>query len=221
MGMIARFYEVTEATLSEFLRRPSLAYDYTMSSFFKDSTAVEKAKEMIEELRTKMAGLPPGAIGQLEHVAALFNRKVNAQKGPQLVTSKPEEETECKEFSLEKDWHVLHYALNGTHDGGTRPLADAILGGREIPDVERASSFGMRYLTAEEVGDVANALKNVDPRQLLSKLDFEEAEQKEIYLSHTLQDLSDWEYLPDLFMVFRDFYIETARKRNAMLLSIT
>jgi hypothetical protein len=226
MGMIAKFYQITPDRLSEFLRRPSLAYDYTMSSFYENPIAIKAAEGMLTEMRTKMAGFPPEASSHLEHVAGLIQRKANQKKGPRLVTEEREPETERKEFSLEKDWHVLHYALHGTHDGGNSPLADAILGGREIPDVEGVTSFGaqttaaIRYLTSEEVRNVATALGKVDPQQLLSKLDFEDAQQKRIYLGHTLQNLSDWEYLPELFAAFRDFYAEASRNGKAMLLTI-
>lgn len=227
MGMIAKFYQVPQGRLAEFLRRPSLAYDYTMSSFYDNPDAIKAAEEMLGKMRSQIARFSPGALAQLEHVAGLLQRKANQKKGPQLVTAEPESERDRKEFSLEKDWHVLHYALNGTHDGGISPLADAILGGREIPDVEGVTSFGrqstgaIRYLTVEEVQNVATALGMVEPSQLLSKLDFEDAEQKRIYLSHTLQDLSDWEYLPELFVTFRDFYADASRNAKAMLLSIT
>jgi len=161
MGMIAKLYQVSERQLSQFLRRPSLAYDYTMSSFLDDPAAIKRAEEMLGEMRSQIARFSPSALPQVEHVAGLLRRKAGAKKGPQLVTAQPEPEAERKEFSLEKDWHVLHYALNGTYEGGNSPVADAILGGREIPDVEGVTSFGtrstaaLRYLTVEEVHNVA------------------------------------------------------------------
>lgn len=226
MGMIARFYQVSERQLSEFLRRPTLAYDYTLSPFIDDPAATAKAEQMLNQMRTQMARFAPRALPQLEHVAGLLQRKTTAKKGPQLVTSAPEPEPERREFSLEKDWHVLHYALNGTHDGGNSPLADAILGGREIPDMEGVTSFGasstdaLRYLTVEEVRNVAKALEQIDPGQLLSKIDYADAERKRIYLSHTLHNLNDWAYLPELFISFRDFYTDASRNNKAILLSI-
>lgn len=223
--MIAKFYEVTPQQLSEFLRHPSAAYDYTMSQLYDHPGAMEMAEKMLDELRIKTATFPPAVRGQVEHVADLFRRKANIGKGPQPVISKPKPEAVRKDFSLEKDWHVLHYALNGTHDGGARPLADAILGGQEIPDVEGVNSFGaassgaLRYLTSPEVKDVASALRAVEPSQLLSKLNFRDAQEKEIYLAHTLGNISDWEYLPELFVSFREFYLQAADSGNAMLLS--
>jgi hypothetical protein len=226
MGMIADFHQVTAGQIAEFLKRPASAYDYIQSPFFEDAGAVAMAENMLAELRMKTAGFPPGVRAQVERVAGQFRNKSQAKKGPQLVKPRPEPEPERKKFSLEKDWHVLHYALNGTHDGGTGPLADAILGGSEIPDVEGVNSFGagssgaLRYLTPAQVQDVAAALREVEPSGLLSKLDFADAQGKKIYLGHTLDDLEGWSYLPDLFQSFRDFYAEAAGSRKGMLLSI-
>jgi hypothetical protein len=228
MGMVAKFYQITPEQLAEFLRRPAAAYDYTLAPFFENPTSVEWAENVLAELRQKTAALPVGVRAQVERVAAQLKSKSQVSKGPQLVKPKSEPETEPgrRVFSLEKDWHVLHFALNGTHDGGTGPLADAILGGHEVPDTEGVTSFGtvssnpLHYLDSAEVSRVAAALLEVDPNQLLSKLDFADAQKKEIYLWHTLDDMANWEYLPELFRTFRDFYTEAARSGNCMLLSI-
>jgi hypothetical protein len=179
---------------------------------------------MVAELRVKAASpdFPPAFRAEVERVAQQFMAKSQAQKGPQLVRPQSAAKPERKQFSLEKDWHVLHYALNGTHDGGTTALADAILGGEEIPDLDRTSGYGpFRFLRPEQVADVAAALAEVHPEELLSRLNHKDAEAKQIYLAHTLDDLADWEYLPELFVSFRDFYADTARSDNAMILAIT
>jgi hypothetical protein len=226
VGMVAKFYQVTPEQLAEFLRRPAAAYDYTLTLFLDDPTSVEWAENVVAELRNKTEGFPPGVRAQVERVATQLKTKSQASKGPQPVKPKSKPEPERRVFSLEKDWHVLHYALNGTHDGGTGPLANAILGGREIPDVEGVTSFGaassdpLRYLDSADVSRVAAALLEVDPSQLLSKLDFADAQKKKIYLWHTLDDMANWEYLPELFSTFRDFYSEAARSGNCILLSI-
>jgi hypothetical protein len=59
----------------------------------------------------------------------------------------------------------------------------------------------------------------VNPAELASKLDREDAESKLIYLARTLPE--GWEYLPDLFRSFRAFYEDAARNGNAMLLDIS
>ena len=56
--------------------------------------------------------------------------------------------------------------------------------------------------------------------QLLSRIDYGDAQAKKIYLSHTLNNLRDWEYLPELFINFRNFYADASRNNKVMLLSI-
>jgi hypothetical protein len=224
MGMQATFHQITPQQLAGFLRKPRTAYDYVSAPFFENPQSLELGEKMVAELRAKAASpnFPPAFRAEVERVAQQFIAKSQAQKGPQLVRPESVSTQERKEFSLEKDWHVLHYALNGTHDGGATALADAILGGEEIPDLDRSSGYGpFRFLRPEQVAAVAAALAKVHPEELLSRLNYEDAEAKQIYLSHTLDDLADWDYLPELFIGFRDFYADAARSGNAMILSIT
>ena len=92
--------------------------------------------------------------------------------------------------------------------------------------IEGVTSFGagssgaLRYLTPMEVRDIAAALANVEASGLLSKLDFAAAQNKKIYLAHTLDDLDGWSYLPEVFVNFRNFYAEAAGAGRGMLLSI-
>lgn len=166
--------------------------------------------------------LPAECRSQVERVAAQTSvdieesRRRNSQQTKEIDV-KPQ----CRVFSLEKDWHVLHYALNGTTTGGEGALANAVLGGQEIPDVDRVMDYGpLRYLEPEQVRSVADALTAVDPAQLLSRLDQKDAAAKQIYLYHTLGDLADWSYLPQLFEDFRGFYGSAAHEGSAMLLAI-
>lgn len=57
---------------------------------------------------------------------------------------------------VDKAWHCIHFMLNGTEDGGTPPLAWAILGGEECGEDE---GYGPpRLLTAQQVQSIAGAL---------------------------------------------------------------
>lgn len=127
----------------------------------------------------------------------------------------------CDLFSLEKNWHILHYALNGTAEGGNGPLANAILGGSELRSQGGREDYGpIRYLTPQQVNQTAAELAKVHPRKILEKLDANDAKSKEIYLAETLDHLERWSYLPELFEKFRNFYTDAAKKGNAMLLKI-
>jgi hypothetical protein len=77
-----------------------------------------------------------------------------------------------------------------------------------------------RYLTPEQVKEVSDALEKIEPASLLSRLDYEDAKKKQIYLDHTLNDLDNWSYLPELFEEFRNFYSDAAELGNGMLMKI-
>lgn len=219
MGMSAKLYQITPQQLSDFLRRPSTAYDYAMAPLFEDSSIVQGVEDMFGELRRKASSLPPAFRAEVERVAQQFQSKSAARKGPQLVKPRPEPEPARKEFSLEKDWHVLHYVLNGTREGGSGTLAQAVLPSKEIPDVERVSGYGpIRYLTPGEVASIAAALRQVDPNELLSSVNVADAQAKKIYLAHTLDDLTNWAYFPKFFTDFSAFYSDATACGNALLM---
>ncbi|SRR5579864_493581 len=219
MGMVATLEQVTPQQLAEFIRQPKKAYDFRLAEAF-DNPALEP---FLSKLAETVKTLPPGFKQQAETVMSQMHAKMEERKGLHLVTNggaRVATPADRKQFSLEKDWHVLHYVLNGTTEGGDGPLADAVLGGDEIPDVEGLMSFGpIRYLSPERVAAVAKALAIVNPQELVSKLDRKDAEAKQIYLAHTLPE--GWDYLPDLFLSFREFYEDAARCGNAMLLDIS
>ena len=153
--------------------------------------------------------------------AAMYTQREQWQGTSREVRSKLAAKINLDLFSLEKDWHVMHYALNGTADGGKGPLADAILGGTELRSHDGREDYGpLRYLTPQQVRETSAALAKVDAQKLLDKLDPNDAEAKQIYLAETLDDLEGWSYLPELFEKFRTFYAKAAEKGNAMLLKI-
>jgi hypothetical protein len=223
--MRSQLEQITPRQLEEFLEEPQKAYEHVLCEVIENVASAELAQKMIQELLSTVEsqGFPPEFKSQVQRVAAQTTARIEKYSRTKS-TQVEEQETRQprKTFSLEKDWHVVHYALNGTAGGGEGALADAVLGGKEIPDVEGVMGYGpLRYLEPERVQSVAHALAAVDPAQLLSRLDHRDAEAKGIYLAHTLSNPADWSYFPKLFEDFRAFYDEAAYHGNAMLLSIT
>lgn len=218
MGMEAMLEQITPQQLADFIRQPKKAYDYQLADAFDNPNLEPFLARLAETVKT----LPPAFRAQAERTTSLMQSKMKEHKRLQVVSKHGERQNpapERKTFSLEKSWHVLHYALNGTADGGDSPLADAVLGGEQIPDEEGLAEFGgIRYLSPERVVAVSKVLAAVNPDELISRLDREDAEAKRIYLAHTLPD--GWDYLPELFQDFRSFYEDAASSGNAMLLSI-
>ncbi len=224
MGMEFKLEQITPQQLADFIRNPSSAYEYVLAESF-ENPAVEEFLKMIALQRQsftaeqkanidRLANLLPATSAENGGGLHLLQKKL---ANPERKNSKTQ--PEHKQLCLEKDWHVLHYALNGTTEGGEGPLADAVLGLREIPDHEGVMGYGpLRYLASEEVRAVAKVLDAVSPKQLLSKLDKHDAEKKRIYLAHTFDHPEDREYLPELFAKFRDFYRDASIQGNAMLM---
>ncbi len=233
MGMQSRLEQISAEQLAAYVRDPRTAYESFLARLADPEAIVSEMLEHLGEFPEKelsemitrmqvMAESPvlPAEVKkqivlQVEQYQSLMKRR----KGPQPVIAAVEQP---KRFSLEKDWHMLHYALTGTAAPGDTWISKCILGGRELPDVDGMMGYGpLRYLQAEEVRKISEELARVDPQTLLSRLDKDDAEEKRIYLAHTLDDLHDWDYLPQLFTQFRDFYSDAAQHGNAMLLSIT
>lgn len=237
MGMRASIEQISPQRLSEFLANPRLAYEHMRGAISQSLTETLRRAipEPDEALRKSLAAIDAAQRSTedkarmrevlLKNFANLQERlKADASNAQFAQDQKAEAQPaeEIKVFPLEKDWHVLHYVLNGTTEGGKGPLADAVLGGKEIPDADQVMGYGpMRYLSPLEVEAVAEALAAVDSKQLLARLDPEDAESKHIYLSDTLDDPDEWSYLPEFFEQFRAFYAEAAKNGKAMLLYIT
>ena len=217
--MQANFDQVASEQLSSFVRDPESAYDFYISLSNRDmANLIPQAMQQMKAAAGR--NITPEVKERIEQAMKEFQAmsQVFRHPAPKRPVPVPQER---KTFSLQKDWHVLHYALNGTTEGGEGPLAEAILGGKEIPDHRGVMGYGpLRYLEAGQVQDVAKALAGVDPQSLLTRLDEKDAKAKQIYLAHTLKNPADWSYLPELFQEFREFYANAARTHNGMLLAI-
>ncbi|MGA8216613.1 MAG: YfbM family protein [Candidatus Sulfotelmatobacter sp.] len=169
-------------------------------------------------LTTKKTNIPAHMRQAME---SQFRARAGMTMKPGAHPATPQEpEADKKECSLNKDWHVLHYALNGTAEGGDAPLGFVVFGDKEFPEMEDVDYGPARYLSPEQVRQVSAALQNIEPKSLLSKLNYEDAKKKRIYLDHTLNDLGNWTYLPELFIELRKFYSDAAEHGNGMIMKI-
>jgi hypothetical protein len=159
---------------------------------------------------------------QEQFTSALDSIRAKRRTGPRLVKKDQRDSPEepIKTFSLEKDWHILHYILNGTAEGGDGPLSYVVLGGTELPDREGTMGYGpARYLTPEQVKAAASALAAADSAELAKRFDVRDADAKRIYgLAYAggPTTISSEEVMGFVEPV-RDFYAEAAHDGNAML----
>jgi hypothetical protein len=220
MGMEAAFARITPEELKRFQKNPALAYEQILpdlASIIPDGMGeiagfADQLEKTFQAQRKTFKNLPDPA------VAAKAQAEFEKIASQMLKQAKGHHNSRAKLFSLYKDWHVLHYALTGKSDAGETPIEKSILGGTEFPI---PADYGpLRYLTSQEVKEIAKALETVNPDSLISKLDRKDAESKRIYLAHNLDDQEEWSDLPELFDKFRSFYRDAAKNGDAMLLKI-
>lgn len=216
MGMESVLVQATPSQLEEFQENPRFVYEYVTGD---PGEGDEFARmEAIARATFNRMGIPAHMRQAME---SQFRARAGMSMKPAEHTATPQEpEADKKEFSLNKDWHVLHYALNGTTEGGDAPLGFVVFGDKEFPEMEDVDYGPARYLSPEQVRQVSAALQNIEPKSLLSKLNYEDAKRKRIYLDHTLNDLGNWTHLPELFIELRKFYLDAAEHGNGMIMKI-
>jgi hypothetical protein len=126
----------------------------------------------------------------------------------------PRREESC---DLDKRWHGLHYLFTGDPWEGEPPLWLAIFGGVAIGD---DTGYGPpRYLTPEEVKDVAAALNRITQNALTTRFDPDAMNEVEIYPA--CWDANWLRYLLEGFTMLQTFYRTAAAKGRAVLTCIS
>jgi hypothetical protein len=119
-----------------------------------------------------------------------------------------------------KAWHGVHFLLNGKPWEGEPPLVSAVLGGTEIGD---DLGYGaVRYLTPEQVREVAAALNEVEEVDLRSRFDASRFAAANIYprgWERSDQSTQDW--LWEAFVSVRAFFADAAYFGDVMLLYLS
>lgn len=114
----------------------------------------------------------------------------------------------------DKAWDAIHRCLtDGTldPDGGGYPLSHAVLGGRHLHD-----DYYVVYVSAAQVRDVADALRDVDRRWLRRRFDAIDDPQYD-----GMRDDDDFEYTWDAFVDVRAFYGRAAAAERAVIFTAT
>lgn len=82
-------------------------------------------------------------------------------------------------IDLDKAWHGVHYLLTGLTQGGPEPYSLAVFGGKEFgPEVGYGPA---RFLTAEQVARVAQALSKLPAQALAERFNPPDMQAKGIY----------------------------------------
>jgi hypothetical protein len=147
------------------------------------------------------------------------------KENPSLVELLDEEETdpevfgeEIDQIDIDKAWHGIHFLLTGSADEAPPPLGDAVLGGTALLV---SDDMDWRYLTPEEVRDVAHALSDITAEHLERRYDPRAMEKADIYPNIWERDGSEaLEYLTFYYNELALFYKQAALQGKAALISI-
>ena len=226
MGMEGKLRRISEFELAAYRKSPAKLYSElfpvsgaTLADFGKITSAMQNVQqsEVGKRVRERaLAGENPlpedveGLKREMEEVMRGFPGFAQAMKGhmPGLTEDK-------KQLSLHKSWNVLHYLFTGKAwetDGS--PLGKSILGGTEIPDVNKVMGYGpVRYLSPSEVRQVGQALQEFPIEARAETYNPLKADADKVYVpDHGAQELIV--YFNDL----RELYDLAAQNSEAMLI---
>ena len=162
-------------------------------------------------------------IGEYLRVAPDELTKLQASKTSIVDYLYPEEEDEHpaeRRHDVDKAWHAIHYLLNGSAWGGEPPRFNAVLGGEPIGDDDLG--YGpVRFLTADEVRDVADALEDVPVFVLMESFDPEAMNGAEIYPESWGADDQAIESIAGHYTALAEFFRTAAQAGDAMLLYLS
>jgi hypothetical protein len=147
-------------------------------------------------------------------------------------------------FSLEKEWHALHYLLTGDASldwpcATAAPLANVVRGGTVVPLNTGASGYlspelalssssdgselgAVRYLTPGEVRAAAEALREISTDEMNRRIDAAAAASPDIY-SHAGREgwnEDEREILLEYFDMLVAFFTKAAGAGKGMLMTI-
>jgi len=120
-------------------------------------------------------------------------------------------------LDLDKMWHGLHYLLTGTAWDGEPPFSLAILGGTEIGE---DTGYGPpRYLTSEEVAQVAAALDETPHDAFMARFEPPAMNRAEVYSGGW--EHCDSKYMREHLARLASFYRKAATDGRAVLICLS
>ncbi|MEH2066278.1 MAG: YfbM family protein [Nostoc sp.] len=142
-----------------------------------------------------------------------------------------------EELDIDKAWHIMHFILTNdsswkalqlpflvyeNSDSDGLSLVNAVMGGTPIEEYDRDFT-PVRYLTNDEVKQVAEALPGITKADLKKRLNQAIILNIDIY-KYTVWLGEDDELLEDLIAIkqeITEYYQDAAKKGNAMLLYLS
>ncbi len=135
----------------------------------------------------------------------------------------PEDDADEPEYALDVDkaWHGIHFLLTGDPWEGSPPLMNAVLGGETLGD-EDLGYGPARFLTPEEVTELAEALEGWSREKLAARYDPAAMEAAEIYPTGIWEDEGPeaLDYVLSYYDELLEFYRQAAARGDAVILYI-
>jgi hypothetical protein len=209
--MYGRLRRITFVELERLQSNPESVEEFVSGKALANAGAAEDALARVQKLVTEFQmSAKASDPAEQEKIRASILKDLEAS-GVRI----PGESTE-EGLSLEKSWHVIHYLLTGKIDEAPPPLGNAVLGGEEIGE-ER--DYGpVRFLTPQEVREVAEALASISKDDLLRRFDIESMRSAQVI--YPIRSTSEGELAQHYFERMSHYYADAAASGDAMLLWI-
>jgi hypothetical protein len=222
MSMIGHLRQITPAELERLRAHPSEVLGFLGEGVTPGQMiGVDEAQALIGKFQDvaarilsdpAMRGNPAAAQAKArEEMMRLMGRAPSQATTPPSPSASPG--ADSGELNLDKAWHGIHFLLTGRIDEAPPPLGNAILGGTEIG--EDLGYGPARYLTPEQVREVAQALAAITREEFARRLDPQRIRQAGVY---ALEGETTAEYCVEYFEKVVAYYRDAASKGNAMLL---
>jgi Domain of unknown function (DUF1877) len=210
MGMIGHVRQITPSELQRLQRQPGDVQQFLHGKALANAGRLQSALARVRQLAQQARSSGTTNPTELEKTRAEILHELQSA-GVKL----PGEGADNEGLSLEKSWHSLHYLLTGKTEEAPPPLGYAILGGSPIGD---DLGYGpARFLSPEQVREVAVALSELSPEDLAQRFDLDAMSAANIY---ACTDEDELEMAQHYFSKLVQYYSDATAKGNAMLLWI-
>ena len=117
---------------------------------------------------------------------------------------------------IDKAWQGIHFLLAGNPWQGEGAIGQVVMGGTELGE---DLGFGpARYLTPEQVKQVAQAIEPIDRAELQRRFDPQSMAANDIYAFHPEDADDDLDYYLTYYDELKQYYVQAATNDRAMLL---
>jgi len=209
--MYGRLRQITPDELGQFQRDPATLEQFLFGEAEANAPKIRAALARVQDIAREAK-----ARGQVDDPADREKTRALILKELMGTGVRVQDGSTEKGLSLEKSWHALHYLLTGKTEAAPPPLGNAILGGEEIGE-ER--DYGrVRFLTPQQVREVAEALAAISKEELPGRFDVKRMKVSKVI--YPCRDQQELDIALDYFGQLVGYYSDAAKRGNAMLLYI-